>query len=128
MKITSFSPLIITKNMEPAVNLFEEIGFERRHKKEGIGEKDVTAVQMRSAGGFDLDISQFEGLPVESLVSIRMNVDDFDEAYNMLTARIQELLRRQDGRYTVLKVGCHDIAVRLHYKYRQAYKVTQRIN
>ncbi len=87
MKITSFSPLIITKNMDSAVKLFEEIGFERRHKKEGIGEKDVTAVQLRNADGFDLDISQFEGLPVESVVSIRMNVDDFDETYDMLIKR-----------------------------------------
>ena len=87
MKITTFTPQIITKNMEPTVKLFEELGFERLHKKEGIGVNDVAAVQMKNADGFKVDISQFEGLPVESVVSIRMNVDDFDEAYNMLIER-----------------------------------------
>ena len=31
MKITSFNPLIVTKDAESAAKLFEELGFERRH-------------------------------------------------------------------------------------------------
>jgi len=87
MKITTFNPQIITKDMEPVIKLFEELGFEKAHKKEGIGEYDVTGIQMRDPNGFKLDISQADFLPVDSVVSIRMNVDDFDEAYNMLIER-----------------------------------------
>lgn len=33
MKITSFNPLIVTKDAESAVRLFEELGFEKRHTR-----------------------------------------------------------------------------------------------
>ena len=35
MKITSFSPLIITKSMDSAVKLFEDLGFEAATGKRG---------------------------------------------------------------------------------------------
>ena len=44
--ITSFNPQIIPKNSEPLIKLFEELGFERSHTKENIGEKDVTCICM----------------------------------------------------------------------------------
>jgi len=87
MKITTFNPQIITKNAEEIVKLFEELGFERRHTKEDIGELNVTGIRMKDANGFYLDISQNDQLPCESIEAIRMNVDDFDEAYELLTAR-----------------------------------------
>ena len=87
MKITTFNPQIITKDAASVIQLFEELGFERRHQQEGIGELDVTGVRMRDANGFYLDISQTDALPQQSLMAIRMNVDDFDEAYNQLQAR-----------------------------------------
>ena len=87
MKITTFNPQIITKNAEPVVRLFEDMGFEKRHHQEGIGELDVTGIRMKNADGFYLDISQADALPVDTLTAIRMNVDDFDEAYQMLLAR-----------------------------------------
>ena len=31
MKITGFNPLIVTKDAEAAIKMFEELGFERRH-------------------------------------------------------------------------------------------------
>ena len=31
MKITSFNPLIATKDAEPIISLFEALGFEKRH-------------------------------------------------------------------------------------------------
>ena len=37
MKITSFNPLIVTKDAESAIKLFEALGFERRHTKDSIG-------------------------------------------------------------------------------------------
>ena len=87
MKITTFNPQIITKNAESVVGLFEDMGFEKRHDQEGIGELDVTGIRMKDANGFYLDISQSDSLPVDTLTAIRMNVDDFDEAYQMLISR-----------------------------------------
>ena len=87
MKITSFNPQIITKNADSVVALFEAMGFEKRHNKEGIGELDVTGIQMKDANGFRLDISQPELDLPQDVTAIRMNVDDFDEAYGMLTEK-----------------------------------------
>ena len=85
MKITSFNPLIITRNADAAIELFEALGFERRHKKTGIGEeKNVTSVSMKDANGFHVDVTQVDNLP-QDISTIRMNVDDFDEAYKFLT-------------------------------------------
>jgi len=50
MKITSFNPLIVTKDAQSAVNLFEELGFEKRHTKEQIS--------LNNATGFILAVSQ----------------------------------------------------------------------
>ena len=86
MKITTFNPQIVTKDAEPLIKLFEALGFERRHKQEGIGDYDVTAIRMKDANGFYLDISQADVSIPHDMVSIRMNVDDFDEAYNMLVS------------------------------------------
>ncbi len=87
MKITTFNPQIITKDAEAVVQLFEAMGFQRRHTKEGIGDLHVTGIRMKDANGFYLDISQSDGLPVDCIEAIRMNVDDFDEAFRLLTDR-----------------------------------------
>ena len=85
MKITTFNPQIITRNAEDAVQLFEALGFQRRHTKEEIGELGVTGIRMKDENGFYLDISQSDRQPVDCLTAIRMNVDDFDEAFRLLT-------------------------------------------
>ena len=87
MKITTFNPQIITKDAESVVKLFEELGFERRHTKEGIGVLDVTGIRMKDVDGNYLDISQVDKLPEKDMVAIRMNVDDFDEAFNYLRSQ-----------------------------------------
>ena len=85
MKITTFNPQIITKDAEALVKLFEQLGFEKRHQQEGIGEFDVKGIRLKDANGFNLDISQPDTLPTgHDLVAIRMNVDDFDESYQLL--------------------------------------------
>ena len=85
MKITTFNPQIITKDAEALVKLFEQLGFEKRHQQEGIGEFDVKGIRLKDANGFNLDISQPDTLPTgHDLMAIRMNVDDFDEAYQLL--------------------------------------------
>ena len=83
MKITTFNPLIVTKDAENAIKLFEELGFERRHSLDAsTGKNDFTNVRMKNADGFYVDISN---VPVpQDLTLIRMNVDDFDAAYKFL--------------------------------------------
>ena len=81
MKITTFNPLIITKDPESAIQLFEALGFERHHTKEGIGDNGVTDVRMKDSNGFYVDVAQGDG----EWTMIRMNVDNFDEAIAFLT-------------------------------------------
>ena len=81
MKITTFNPLIITKDPESTIQLFEELGFKRRHTKEGIGKNSVVDVRMKNADGFYVDVTQGDG----EWTMIRMNVDNFDEALEFLT-------------------------------------------
>ena len=87
MKITTFNPQIITKDAEAVAKLFEALGFEQRHNPKGIGELDVTGIRMKDANGFYVDISQPNMQMPRDLTAIRMNVDNFDEAYALLTAR-----------------------------------------
>lgn len=86
MKITSFNPLIVTRDAQSVIALFEALGFERRHTKTGINDEDITSVRMRYENEdgkvFHVDVTQ---APVpQDIASIRMNVRDFDEAYQML--------------------------------------------
>ena len=86
MTITSFNPLIVTKNAEETIALFEALGFERRHMKTGINDKDISSVRMRYTGEdgkvFHVDVTS---APVpQDITTIRMNIRDFDEAYKML--------------------------------------------
>ena len=87
MKITTFNPQIITKDAETVAKLFEELGFEKRHNPKGIGELDVTGIRMKDTNGFYLDISQPNMQVPQDLAVIRMNVDNFTEAYELLTAQ-----------------------------------------
>lgn len=84
MKITSFNPQIFTKNAGPIVALFEELGFDMRHYQEGIGELNVEGIRMKNPDGFYLDISCPDTDLPRDMVGIRMNVDDFDFAYQLL--------------------------------------------
>ncbi len=85
MKITTFNPQIITKDAAPIVQLFKELGFEKRHNPEGIGELNVEGIRMKDSNGFYLDISMPDTDLPQDITVIRMNVDDFDEAYQMLS-------------------------------------------
>ena len=87
MKITTFNPQIITKDAESIAELFQELGVEKRHRPEGIGELNVSGIRMKNEDGFYLDISSPETELPQDVTVIRMNVDDFDEAYDMLVKR-----------------------------------------
>ena len=97
MKITSFNPLIVTKDSEAAIALFEALGFERRHIKEGISINNVTDVRMKDANGFHLDVSQGTG----EWTMIRMNVDNLEEAIAFLEARGFHKARHEAANKTV---------------------------
>ena len=86
MKITTFNSFIATSQTDATIRLFEEFGFERRHKKEGIeiAESDNTVIRMKDANGFFVDILQSSEETARDMVGIRINVDNFDEAYDML--------------------------------------------
>ena len=86
MKITTFNPQIITKDAASVEKLFEDMGFAKKHNPTGIGELDVTGIRMEDANGFHLDISQPNLQLPKDLMAIRMNVDDFAAAYELLTA------------------------------------------
>ena len=83
MTITSFNPLIVTRDAEATIALFEALGFERRHTKQGIGEDNATDIRMKDANGFHVDVSQGTG----EWTMIRMNVDNLEEAIAFLEAR-----------------------------------------
>ena len=89
MTITSFNPMIITQDAEAAIALFEALGFERRHLKTGINDKDISAVSMRYTGedGKVFHVNIASAHVPQDISTIRMNVRDFDEAYRMLQER-----------------------------------------
>ena len=89
MQITSFNPAIITSDAQSIIALFEALGFERRHTKTGINDKDITSVRMRYTNEdgkvFHVNVTQ---APVpHDITAIHMNVRDFDEAYKLLVQR-----------------------------------------
>ena len=83
MKITN--PLIVSKHADDIVALFEELGFEKRHapkmNDETAADQDF---RLKDANGFYVDVAQHPGVP-QDVSMIRMNVRDFDEAYEILT-------------------------------------------
>jgi hypothetical protein len=84
MKITTFNPQIITNDAEPIVKLYKALGFEVRHELKGVGEQDDEGIRMKDENGFHLDIAK-TNIPIpQDLTAIRMNVEDFDEAYRLL--------------------------------------------
>ena len=95
MKIATFNPMILSKNAEEIISLFEELGFERRHQVDNIDGKDISSVRMMDANGFYLDVASVESLP-RDMTTMRMNVSDFDEAYELLKAHGFKNARGED--------------------------------
>ena len=80
MKITGFRPLIVTKDQENVVALFEALGFEKRHTKTDVeGGANVT-VAMKDANGNRVNVAKADNMP-QDLTGIAINVDNFQEAY-----------------------------------------------
>ena len=83
MTITTFNPMILSKNADEIIKLFEELGFERRHQKDNIDDQDISSVRMKDANGFHVDVVRVDSLP-QDMTTMRMNVRDFEEAYALL--------------------------------------------
>lgn len=89
MKITTFNPLIVTGSPDKVIALYEAMGFERRHCIKVISPnsgKEVTSIRMKDANGFYVDVSGVDGME-KDLQLIRMNVSDFEEAYEYLKSK-----------------------------------------
>ncbi len=78
----------MTKDAESAAALFEALGFEQRHHGRAVNTegRDVGGIRMKDANGFYVDVSQNDTVP-QDLTLIRINVDDFDEAYAFLLSK-----------------------------------------
>ena len=83
MTITTFNPMILSKDADNIIKLFEEMGFEKKHQVDNIDDKDISSVRMTDANGFHVDVARVESLE-KDMTTMRMNVRDFDEAYNFL--------------------------------------------
>ncbi|MBR0419517.1 MAG: hypothetical protein IJI66_10130 [Erysipelotrichaceae bacterium] len=83
MKITTFNPKIVTKDAQALVDLFEKLGFEKRHEVTLVDGVNITNYRMSDPDGNKVDISDYENLP-QDVMAIRMNVDNFEEAYDLL--------------------------------------------
>jgi hypothetical protein len=95
MQITTFNPMILSKNADEIIKLFEALGFERRHKVDNIDDKDISSVRMTDANGFHVDVARVESM-TKDMTTIRMNVRDFDEAYEFLKAHGFKNARGED--------------------------------
>ena len=105
MKITTFNPLIVTKDAENVIKLFEALSFEKRHSLDAnTGAEDFTNVRMKNADGFYVDISN---VPVpQDMTLIRMNVDDFDEGEKFLSSKGFKMASKQSKPYETSSCKC----------------------
>ncbi|MBR4599802.1 MAG: hypothetical protein IKO39_07125 [Treponema sp.] len=87
MKITTFNPMILSKNAGDLIKLFEELGFKKTHEPTvETGKGSVTSTRLKDANGFHIDIAGVQSMEKDMTV-IRMNVDDFDEGFKMLSEK-----------------------------------------
>jgi putative intracellular protease/amidase len=86
MKITTFDPMIISKNADDVISVFEDLGFSKTHApvtKTEAGE--VPSYRMKHENGYHVDVADLKIVP-QDITYIRMNVDNFAEAYDILVA------------------------------------------
>ncbi|MDO4798092.1 MAG: hypothetical protein Q4A01_08760 [Coriobacteriales bacterium] len=85
MKITAFNPLILSTKADETIELFEALGFDRAHTKSGI-EGHITSVDLKYGEQFRVDVANVDKFPQDMTV-IRMNLRDFNEAYEFLLSK-----------------------------------------
>ena len=67
------------------MEVFEALGFERRHTKKGIEYGQITSFAMKDANGNRVHIVSSDVVP-RDLTAVHINVDNFQEAYDFLIA------------------------------------------
>jgi hypothetical protein len=103
LKISTFNPLIVTSHSDDLINLFQELGFEVRHTKAELDSVASKDVRMKDANGNYVDIVQIDQMP-RDLTQIRMNVDNFEEACDLLASHGFKSTRK-DGSISEDKTG-----------------------
>lgn len=86
MKITTFDPMVVSPKADDVIKVFEALGFEKTHApvtKTETGE--IASVRMKHAEGYHVDVADVKSVP-QDMTIIRMNVDNFAEAYDILIA------------------------------------------
>ena len=86
MKITTFNPSIIVKDAAPVIALFEALGFVETHNKAENVDVEFSAHRMKDENGFPVDGVEVPVIP-RTYSAIRINVDDYDEAYEFFMSR-----------------------------------------
>ena len=87
MKITAFDPVIVSADPDAVVKFFEALGFEKTHVPTNLIQgAEVTRHRMENADGFHVDVVATTRSISQDETLIRMNVDDFEAAYALLTA------------------------------------------
>lgn len=108
MKITSFSPLIMTNDSENVRKVFEELGFVKQHEKTDVADTNHSGgFRMKDAEGHDLSIAQVDHVP-RDMTAIRMNVSDFGAAIELLSSHGFKNMR---GEGNVIDTGSSKTAV-----------------
>ncbi len=86
MKITTFDPMIVSPKADDVIALFEQLGFEKTHAPvTSLETRDVKDVRMKHPEGYHVDVADVAELP-QDMTMIRLNVDNFEEAAEILIA------------------------------------------
>ena len=85
MKVSGICPLIVSPKADELIKLFEELGFESNHVKSDIEGGDNINTAMKDADGNRIDIASTKHLE-KDLLSIKINVDHFEEALEFFTS------------------------------------------
>lgn len=86
MKITGFSPIIVSQDAENIKELFEGLGFEHLHTKSDIEDGNNTNYNLKDANGNRINIASSKKVP-KDLTMLSINVDNFDEAYEYFLSK-----------------------------------------
>lgn len=85
MKITTFDPIIVTSKADSVISVFESLGFEKTHAPLTLTEHgEVQTVRMKHPEGYHVDVASSARDIAQDETIIRMNVDNFEEAYDIL--------------------------------------------
>lgn len=85
MKITGFNPIVVTQDVEKTVEVFEALGFKKTHNPTGMSSENLTDIVLEDANGNKVDIAPSP--QPHDVTILRMNVDNLEEAYNLLLSK-----------------------------------------